>query len=53
MFIYLSSEMIMRHSFPFFFIDEFNPPHKTQWKSNVAFFQQTVLRVYYIFKVKL
>ena len=34
----------MRHSFPFFCIEEFNPYHKIQWKSQLSPFQWNYLR---------
>ena len=29
----LALRLWWRHCFPFFFIEEFNPHHKTEWKS--------------------
>ena len=29
----------VKTQFPFFCIDEFNPPHKTQWKSKLSLSQ--------------
>ena len=51
MFIYLSVEMIMKLmviQFSFLLYEQFNPLHKTQWKSKLLLFQWNYLHSIYL-----